>query len=221
MSALTSSMAHELSQPLSSIMHNAQALQMMVTANEAPPETIGEILSDIKTQGVRASQIIDRNRTMLRAHQLDKKPIDLHLVINESVALLAHDMTARQVGVTVDAPANPCVVKGDQVLLQQVLVNLMMNAMDAMAETPPAQRRVTITSEVRTADVEMSVRDTGTGLPAEINGTLFAPFVSTKPDGLGIGLTIVRTIVDAHGGAITARNNPDGGAIFTVTLPRG
>jgi signal transduction histidine kinase len=221
MSALTNSMTHELGQPVSAIMHNAKALQMMVTANSATADSIGEILSDIESQGVRATQIIDRHRTMLRGHQLDKKPIDLHLVINESVALVAHDMTARQVEVTVEAPASPCVVNGDQVLLQQVLVNLVMNAMDAMADTPPARRRVTIISEVKAADVEVSVRDAGTGLPADMNGTLFAPFVTTKSGGLGIGLTIVRTIVEAHGGAIEAHNNPDGGATFTVTLRRG
>ena len=144
MSALTSSIAHELGQPLSSMMHNAQALQMMVTANRATPDTIGEILSDIQTQGVHATQIIDRHRTMLRSHQLDKKPIDLHAVINESLALVAHDMRARQVEATVNLSSNPCVISGDQVLLQQVLVNLVMNAMDAMAETPPARRHVTI-----------------------------------------------------------------------------
>jgi C4-dicarboxylate-specific signal transduction histidine kinase len=107
---------------------------------------------------------------------------------------------------------------GDEVLLQQVLVNLLINAMDAMAETPPARRRVNISTEVRAADVEVSVRDSGTGLPAD--GTLFAPFVTTKEHGLGIGLTITRTIVDAHGGTIDAQNNPEGGATFTVTLRR-
>ena len=221
MSALTSSIAHELGQPLSSMIHNAQALQMMVTANRATSDTIGEILSDIQTQGVQATQIIDRHRTMLRSHQLDMKPIDLHAVINESLALVDHDMRARQIEATVNLSANPCVVSGDPVLLQQVLVNLMMNAMDAMAETPPARRHLTIRTEVRATDVELSVRDTGTGLPAQIDGTLFTPFVTTKPHGLGIGLTIVRTIVDAHGGTIDAHNNPEGGATFTVTLPRG
>ena len=218
MSALTNSIAHELGQPLSSIIHNAQALQMMVTANRATSETIGEILSDIQTQGVQATQIIDRHRTMLRSRQLDMKPIDLHAVINESLALVDHDMRARQIETTVNLSSNPCVISGDQVLLQQVLVNLVVNAMDAMAETPPTRRHLTITSEVRAADVEVSVRDTGTGLPTQINGTLFTPFVTTKSHGLGIGLTIVRTIVDAHGGTIDARNNPEGGATFTVTL---
>jgi len=95
-----------------------------------------------------------------------------------------------------------------------------VNAMDAMAETPPTRRRVTISTEGRAADVGVSVRDAGTGLPAQINGARFTPFVTTKAHGLGIGLTITQTIVDAHRGTIAARNNPDGGATFTVTLRR-
>jgi len=216
--ALTSSIAHELSQPLSSMVHNAHALQMMVTANRATSDTIEEILSDIQTQGVSATQIIDRHRIMLRSRQLDKTPIDLHAVINESLALVAHDMSARQVKTTVTLTSNPCIISGDQVLLQQVFVNLMINAMDAMAETPRDRRHVTIRCDVRGTDVDVSVRDAGTGLPAGIIGTLFTPFVTTKSHGLGIGLMIARTIVDAHGGTINARNNPEGGATFTVTL---
>ena len=220
MSALTNAIAHELGQPLSSMIHNAHALQKMIATDRATPETIGEILSDIRSEGIQATQIIDRHRTMLRSHQLDKKPIDLHAVISESLALVAHDMRARQVQPIVNLWSNPCIIRGDQVLLGQVLVNLVMNAMDAMAETPPARRRLTIRTEVRAADVEVTVRDTGTGLPADINGKLFAPFVTTKANGLGIGLTIARTIVQAHGGTIDARNNPEGGATFIVTLRR-
>jgi C4-dicarboxylate-specific signal transduction histidine kinase len=129
-------------------------------------------------------------------------------------------MRARQVEATVNLSSHPCIVDGDQVLLQQVLVNLVMNAMDAMTETPPARRRVTISTEVRGVDVDLSVRDAGTGLPAKIDGALFTPFVTTKAHGLGIGLTITRAIVDAHRGTIDARSNPEGGATFTVTLPR-
>jgi C4-dicarboxylate-specific signal transduction histidine kinase len=120
--------------------------------------------------------------------------------------------------VNVTLPSNPCLISGDQVLLQQVLVNLVMNAMDAVAEMPPARRYVTITSEVRGADVEICVRNTGPGLPGGIIDKVFTPFVTTKTHGLGIGLTIVRTIVDAHGGTIEAGNHPEGGATFTVTL---
>ncbi len=220
MSALTSSIAHELGQPLSSMIHNAQAGRMMLTAERAPLDTMGEILSDIETEGVQATQIIDRHRTMLRGHQLDTKPIDLHVVIHESLALVAHDMRTRQIETTVNLSSRPCIITGDEVLLQQVMVNLLMNAMDAMTGTPPARRRVTITTEVRTADVDVSVRDAGSGLPAHIDGALFAPFVTTKAQGLGIGLTITQTIVEAHRGTIDARNNPEGGATFTVTLRR-
>ena len=220
MSALTSSIGHELGQPLGSIMHNSLALQMMVTANRATSDTIDEILSDIQAQGVRATQIIDRHRTMLKSRQLDRKPIDLHAVIDETLALVAHDLSARHVEATVDRPSNRCVIDGDQVLLQQVFVNLVMNAVDAMAETPPVRRHVTISCDVRDTDVDVSVRDTGPGLPAHILGTLFTPFVTTKANGLGIGLAIVRSIVAAHGGTIVARNNPEGGATFTVTLRR-
>ena len=220
MSALTSSIAHELGQPLSALMHNAQALQMMVLRQSRLADTIGEILSDIQAQGVRATQIVDRHRTMLRSHQMEKQPLDVHAVIEESLALVAHDMQAREVELTVTLSSNSCVISGDAVLLQQVLVNLLLNAIDAMADIPPARRRIRIRCDIRKANVEISVRDTGKGLAADVMSTLFKPFVTTKSHGLGIGLTIARTIINAHGGTIDVRNNSDGGATFTVTLPR-
>ena len=125
----------------------------------------------------------------------------------------------KHVRADVSLPAAPCLVSGDQVLLQQVLVNLLINAIDAMAETPAERRRVTVHSRVHAQNVEVSVKDAGTGLPAQRDGKLFEPFVTTKANGLGIGLTIARTIVEAHFGRLTAHNNPDGGATFSVTLP--
>ena len=220
MSALTNSMAHELGQPLSSMINNARALQMMVTANRATPGTIGEILSDIQTQGVQATQIIDRHRSMLRSHRLDRNRSICRPSFRK-VWLSWNTTEKRGIDAAVDLPSTPCIVNGDHVLLKQVFVNLVLNAMDAMAGTPRARRRVTIRSEVQAADVRISVSDTGTGLPAQLDGKLFAPFVTTKSQGLGIGLTIVRSIVDAHGGTIDARDNPDGGATFTVTLRCG
>src|SRR5205085_2650904 len=107
----------------------------------------------------------------------------------------------------------------DEVLLQQVIVNLVMNAMDAMGETAPAERRLVVRSEATGGDIEISVRDSGSGLSADVSRTLFTPFVTSKSHGLGIGLTIARSIVDDHGGTIVARNNPDGGSTFTVRLP--
>jgi C4-dicarboxylate-specific signal transduction histidine kinase len=112
------------------------------------------------------------------------------------------------------------VVVGDQVLLLQVLVNLMMNAMEAMVETPPDRRRLRVHDDVTQDGVRVSVEDRGTGLPPELDGRLFEPFVTTKTGGLGIGLTIAHTIVEAHRGTMEAHNNPEGGATFSVTLPR-
>ena len=189
------------------MMYNAHALQMMVTANSETADTIGEVLADIQTQGVRATQIVDHHRTLLRSHQLDPKPVDIHAVIKESLALVAHDMRGRQVGADVDLPSTPCIVRGDSVLLQQVLVNLLMNAMDAMADTPPAQRQVAIRSEIRAADIK--VRCATPGWVCRSTSTArCSPFVTTKSNGIGIGLTIARKIVDAHGGSIDAYNIP-------------
>jgi len=218
MSALTSSIEHELVQPLSAMMHNTEALRMLVRSNRATTEVVDEILSDIHADGVQAAEIIERHRLMLRRHQLEKKPLDLCAIVNETVGLVAYDMRARQVEVTVRRPADSCVISGDPVLLQQVFVNLLMNAADAMTATPQGRRDITINTEVRGNEVEVSVRDTGPGLPKDLAGKLFTPFVTTKPSGLGIGLVIVRTIVDAHGGSIDAHNHPEGGAVFIVTL---
>jgi signal transduction histidine kinase len=219
-SALTASMGHELGQPLTAIAHNTQALQLMVAADRPAPDATAEILADINAQSVLATQIIERHRSMLRGHHLDKKPLDLHAVIDETLALFAHDMRARRIEATLELSSTPCVIDGDRVLLEQVLVNLVRNAMDALADAPPARRHIAIGTAISDADVEISVRDTGTGLPAEIIGTLFTPFVTTKSHGLGVGLTIAQRIVEAHAGTIAAHQNDDGGATFTVTLPR-
>ena len=155
---------------------------------------------------------------MLRSRQLQKKLVELQTVVHDTLALVAHDIRARQVEMHVDLGANTYVIDGDPVLLQQVFINLVMNAMDAMVETPPERRHITIRAEVHHGNVEVSVRDGGPGLPADVVGRLFTPFVTTKPHGVGIGLAIARSIVEAHGGSIAARDHPDGGAVFTVTL---
>jgi signal transduction histidine kinase len=191
----------------------------MVTANQATPDTTDEIATDIKAEAALAGQIIERHRTMLRSRQLQKKTIDLNRVIEESVALLAYDMRAREVEATLELSPTPCVIDGDEVLLGQVVVNLLRNAVDALAEMPPPRRHITIGSAVSVAQVEISVCDTGPGLSEETVSTLFTPFVTTKSRGLGVGLTIAQRIVQAHGGTITVRENDDGGATFTVTLP--
>ena len=219
MTALAGSMAHELGQPLTAMLHNARAAEMLLDSGRATPETLREILADISAEGRRATQIIERQRTMVRSRQLQAAPTDIHAVVRESVALIAHDSRVEQSQIDLELTPDPCIVVGDSVLLQQVVVNLMMNAIEAMAETPSDRRRITVHTQVTPGSVGVSVRDAGTGLPASGNGDLFEPFVTTKTNGTGIGLTIARTIVEAHHGRIAARNNPEGGATFTVTLP--
>lgn len=220
MSALSHSIGHELGQPITSMMYNAGALKRMLATDHSTSALITEVVSDIHAEGVRATQIIERHRKMLQSRQMQRKPVDIHAIIDESLTLVAHELKTHRVETIVELPVAPCIVSGDQVLLQQVLVNLLMNAMDAMSQQPPTQRRITIRSEVRPTNVQIYVRDNGPGLPEKVLSSLFTAFVTTKSHGLGIGLTIVRTIVSAHEGKIEAHNNAEGGATFTFTLPR-
>ncbi len=217
---LTGSIAHELSQPLGSILHNADAAEVLLASNRATVDDLRDIIRDIRRDDTRAAQIVQRHRVMLKKHDVAERPIDICDVVRESVALLADEAQSRRVAVDVQLPPAPCVVSGDEVLLQQVVVNLMMNAMDAMADTPASRRRVVVGNAIVPEGVLVSVRDSGPGLGSASQASLFEPFVTTKPNGLGIGLSIVRSIVQAHGGTIAAANVPDGGAIFRFTLPQ-
>jgi signal transduction histidine kinase len=219
MAALTGSIAHELNQPLGSILLNAQAAERLLAAGTTAPDVLQDILRDIREENARASQIVQRHRAMLKQHRLETRPIDIHAVVRESVALVSHEATKRNVRIDLDVPGSPCMVVGDQILLQQVVVNLVLNAMDAMADTPAARRRVTVRSTVNAGAVEIFVRDMGPGLSPTVDGKLFEPFVTTKPDGVGIGLTIARSTIHAHHGTIEGRNDPEGGAAFRFTLP--
>jgi C4-dicarboxylate-specific signal transduction histidine kinase len=136
------------------------------------------------------------------------------------LAIVAHEAQSRQVRLRSELCDDPCLVLGDQILLQQVVVNLLMNAMDAVHDTPTHDRRVVVHTLVTMHAAEVKIQDDGEGISDDIATRLFEPFVTTKAHGMGVGLAIVRSIVEAHGGVIHARNNPDGGATFTVTLPR-
>ena len=217
--ALAGSIAHELSQPLGSILHNVYAAERMLASGPVTADTLQDILRDIRNDDTRAVQIVQRHRVLLQKRDMERAPVDLHSVVCESLAVLADEAVHRQV--RIDAALEPIssVVVGDRVLLQQAVVNLVLNAIDAIDDAPPERRCVTVRTRQVTDGVEIAVEDSGPGLAPELAATAFEPFVTTKQNGVGIGLTIVRGIIEAHGGTITASNNPGGGATFQFTLP--
>jgi len=219
MGELAASFAHELNQPLGAIRFNVEAAARMLANNRGSIDDIREILQDIDREDARASQIIERQRAMLQKREVEQRALDLNDVIRESLAIVAHDAVTRRVRIDAELCPEPCPVTGDAIMLQQVFVNLVVNAMDAMALTPAPQRRIVVQSTMMRQVAEVAVRDRGAGIAPEVLPHLFDPFVTTKSKGMGIGLTIVRGIIEAHGGTIQARNNPEGGATFSFTLP--
>ena len=220
MGELTASLAHEINQPLAAILANAQAALRLLAAGSSDAQEIRDILVDIAADDQRAGEVIRRMRSLLRKGETEPSILDINDVVVDVVGLVRGEMILQNVALALDLPAVPRLVHGDKVQLQQVLLNLMMNAMDSMKEMTGGSRRVL----VRTADqngraVQVSVEDCGAGVPADKTDQIFEPFVTTKPHGMGLGLAICRSIIQAHGGTIGTTNNASGGATFWFTLP--
>jgi two-component system cell cycle sensor histidine kinase/response regulator CckA len=218
-SQLASSLAHELNQPLGAILRNSEAAELLLQDPSPDLDELRAILADIRKDDHRAGEVIDRMRDLIRRRPVEHLPLDLNVLVGEVVTLVRPDAEMRRVRLTIEtAPVLPP-VHGSRVQLQQVLLNLLLNAMDALSDTPSARRRVAV--RVRRADavVEVAVSDNGPGIPADRLSRLFEPFFTTKSNGLGMGLPISLGIIEAHGGRLWAENNADGGATFTFTLP--
>lgn len=217
---LASSLAHELNQPLGAILRNAEAAELFMK-NESPDlDELRAIVADIRKDDQRAGDVIDRLRALLKRRQLDPRPVPLSELVDEVVMLTRVDSATRHVGVEIDLPRDLPLVRGDRIHLQQVLLNLLLNGMDALADVADGERLLTV--RARSADgafVEVAVGDNGQGIPADEVGQLFEPFFTTKPQGMGLGLPISRTIVEAHGGKIWVENNAERGTTFRFTLP--
>ena len=227
MGELASSLAHELNQPLNAILQNAGVAQMLLTANTVPPALgeMADIVSDIRKDDIRASEVIRRMRGLLQKHELESHPIDLNEVAQETVAIVRPDARSREVQLEMELAEGVRPVMGDRVHLQQVLLNLLMNAIDAVATMPTERRRVRLWSTQADGEVRLAVTDSGIGIPADRISAIFEPFYTTKSvgSGMGMGLAIARSIVEAHAGRIAAENNSDGGATvwFSVPIPPG
>lgn len=218
LSELSGSLAHELNQPLAIILANAQAAQRLLAQSPPDLEEVKDILSDIVDEDRRAGEVIQRLRALLKRGETTMLPLSLNDIVTEVLHLTHADLISRGVTATLSL-ANPLPpVSGDRVQLQQVLLNLILNGADAMARKPPRTRDLLISTSASGDSVQLSVWDTGNGLPRDTE-QLFQPFYTTKSHGLGMGLAICRSILAAHRGRLQARPNPEGGAIFELELP--
>ncbi|MBR0848877.1 ATPase [Bradyrhizobium diazoefficiens] len=216
---LTASIAHELNQPLAAIHTNAESMELMLGSVAPDIAEIRQITADIRRDDERASEVIQRLRSLLKKAPFEIRDIDLNAVVGETIEFLAGLMVARNVELRSSSIDEPLPIRGDRIQLQQVILNLIVNAMDAMADLPSADRKIAIATSRIGGSAEVSISDRGPGIPEERRANIFTPFYSTKPDGMGLGLSIARTIIDAHEGQIIAENVVGGGAVFRVRLP--
>ncbi len=216
---LSGSLAHELNQPLTAILSNAQAAQRFLAQSPPRVDKLAEILTDIVKSDHRAGAVIQRLRSLLKKEEAQRHPLDINEIVEESMRLMRSDLLSRQVEVDTDlADALPA-VSGDLNQLQQVLLNFVINGCDAMDGKEADRRLMVRTQATSNGNVEVSVADRGAGIPAASLERIFEPFVTTKVTGMGLGLAICRSIVEAHGGRLWATNNADCGATLHCELP--
>jgi signal transduction histidine kinase len=219
MGELAGALAHEINQPLSAIMSNAQAARRYLAAATPDLEEVKEILNDIVKDDARAADVVHHLRAHLKKTKTASEPLDLNFIFREVVGLLRSDAVIRNVKVSSELDPMLPLVQGDRIQLQQVVLNLILNAFEAMNEHPNGDRQVLIRTGLKDARVLAAVTDNGNGIPIGDAENIFKPFYTTKPQGLGMGLSICRSIINRHHGRLWAENNPDRGATFYFSLP--
>jgi len=218
---LSGAFAHELKQPLTSILGNAEAALSILKKGDASQAELTEILQDIVQDDERAAQVIQRLRALLGKGDTQHSPVELNELVRESIDLVHSEFVTRNVVASVHLDPNLPPVLADRVQMQQVVLNLLLNACEAMVGTVPARRRAVISTRFQsvTEAAEITVQDFGPGIPPGDTERIFQPFVTTKSHGLGLGLAICRSVAEAHHGVLWAENAPDGGAIFHIKIP--
>jgi C4-dicarboxylate-specific signal transduction histidine kinase len=214
---IAASIAHEINQPLGSILTNTETAQLMIESRSPDLAEMKEILSDIWRDNRRASEVIRRLRSYVKNVPFEGREFDLNDQVIEVVKFLSTLATSREIKLLSELTENPLRITGDPIQLQQVLSNLVLNAMDAVADTTLLERVVTVRTIHDRKFAEISITDTGPGVPPDVAKKIFDPFFSTKENGMGMGLSIARTIVAAHNGQIQVENL--NGAVFRVRLP--
>jgi signal transduction histidine kinase len=216
---LTASIAHEINQPLGAILANAGAAEALLRRDPSANAELREIIADIRKADVRASEVIRRVRALVSSREAEREPVEANAMIREVLALMRGESGRRGVAVEPDLSAGLPTLHADRVQLQQAVLNLCLNAMEAMAECPASRRRLGVRSAAADGGVEIAVSDTGPGIRPEHLPQVFDSFFTTKPQGTGLGLAITRSIVEAHRGRLSAENRPGGGACFRIMLP--
>jgi signal transduction histidine kinase len=217
---LSGAIAHEINQPLTAILSNAQAALHLLARKSPDLEEVRDAISDIVHEDDRARDVIARLRNLLRKGERKTESVDLNDLVISTIALLNSELIGRRIEVETDLTGRLPATFGDPVQLQQVLLNLFMNARDAMASTTQPQRRIKVSTRALETDaVEVRIRDRGPGIEPQSQAQLFKPFYTSKTHGLGLGLTICSTIAQAHGGKLGLVNHPDRGAVAVLSLP--
>ena len=216
---LTASIAHEINQPLGSILTNAETADAILESPNPDIAELRDIVKDILQDDRRASEVIRRMRSLLKKAPFELKNLDLNDLVRDTVEFLSSLAVGRKVEmVSVIAP-DALPVLGDRIQLQQVILNLVVNGIDAMRDTRSEEHIIGIRTSRVENFAELSVSDRGPGIPEDNLKEVFEPFFTSKAEGMGMGLSIARTIVEAHHGRISAENRRDGGAIFLIRLP--
>ena len=216
---LAASIAHEINQPLGAILTNTETLELMLKAPAPDLDEIREIVDEIRTADERASDVITHLRSILKKKPFELKAIEINEVVAEAVELLSSLALARHVKMSTLLSPTPLPAIGDRVQLQQVIINLIMNSLDALSSISSEERTITFRTALMDSVALISVSDTGPSIPADKLNEIFEPFFTTKQSGIGMGLSIARTIVEAHDGRLWAENRPDGGAVFYIAIP--
>jgi C4-dicarboxylate-specific signal transduction histidine kinase len=216
---LTSALAHEINQPLAAILANAQAARHIIGAEQPDINELKEALDDIIADDKRAREVIRRVRSMLKGRSSEVEKMDLNETVRDAVKLVERESSHRNIPIRLDLEADMPRVLGDRIQIGQIVINLIINAMEAIGDDPGIPRQITIRSRRDdNGEVIVSVQDTGKGFDPASIGTLFEPFHTTKAGGLGLGLSISRSIIESHGGRLFASPNKDRGSTFSFSL---
>jgi len=220
MGELTTSLAHEINQPLTAILSNAEAAQRFLSGNAPDISEVRQILEDIVRDDRRASDVVRKVRALVKKEKPHEEILDLNETIQEVISLIRGESLLRGLSITMELSQGLKRIRGERVQLQQVILNLILNGAAAMRNSPSGQRKIILRTAMPDGrTVKAFVTDFGTGIDEKNIERLFEPFYTTKPEGLGMGLSISQTIIKAHGGTMEASNNPEGGATFALTLP--